>query len=149
MYHGGLNKYQFFAVTYGNSIACFDGYQVPVFPVKQTPQGLHTIFRAINRGAGYQIQQLSQGTTVIWFGMIDHDKIDGLDINFRGQVFDKFMGEGFIYRVDQTGLFLQNEVGIIRGTTGSGVFGTVKFTQIPVVFTHPIYVILNRFLHAD
>ena len=142
--HPHLHKDQFLAVAQIQFIPGFHHFEVPIFMVL-TLQGFYSVFGTVDRCIGNVLHQFRQCTAVIYFPVIGNDVIYFFQIDFLGQILHEFFGKGEPDRVNEDGLFLLDQIGIVGGAFVGGILIPMEFFQLPVYFTYPIYIILYLF----
>jgi hypothetical protein len=85
---------------------------------------------------------------VVNLRVIGHDVIDRLEIDLSGQIVYILICKRSPYRVDQNGLLLLYQVGVVRAAPMSRVFFAVEFREFPIGLSDPVDVVLDVTFHV-
>ncbi len=102
---------------------------------------------ANQRGLRHRGEHLRQGAGMVQFGVIADDVVDARRFDQRGDVLQQLVGKGRFDGVDQRGLVVANEVGVV-GRAPLGVVA-VEIADRPIDGADPIDVLAKRCVHAQ
>ena len=93
-------------------------------------------------GARPAAQQLAQGGAVVRLHVIHHHIVQGPAGQGKLQVLEEPLPHGLVHRVQQDGLLIQHQIGVIADAPGNGKH-ILKLRQLPVRASQPVQVLVD------
>ncbi len=141
--HGGLDKHQLLAVADIQAVAGFHRVEIPLWMMMVACDGVDGVVGAVDGGARDAGHQLGQGTGMILLGVVDHDNVDGGEIDLGRQILHELAAELVIDSIDQHILAFADEIAVVAGALVGLVLGAVKVAHLPVPLADPVNVVFD------